>query len=429
MADVISTLFGITPRQAELQRREEDLGLGGLFAAATLNPYASPNVQNAYLKQQQAQFALGSLGARGLGSLFGLQDPEVKRAADIESILSQTQEELGENLSNPEVLFPTLVNKLQAAGYGREAAIAAMEGQKAIQDYRLSGAKMQTEQAKTNLNLVKTQKEIIEMQTPKMTTVPAGASVIDAEGNLLFTAPKDKSVRNKVLPPGAILVDDEGNEIARGRDPIGRGSGVINAGTSNEPPTKLRPGETWNPQTGKVEAVEGSELWQKQNTASTKAYKSALSVISKSQEATKKLNALLDPKEQKGFELNFGGYNAYATRMLPAARDFNKRLDSIKSELKSAGLELMRQGGSIGTMTEKEWPIVEQMINTISPELSEPRAREVIQEIIDRFTRMAEFAADIYDTEWNGSQFYKPLPKDSSSQPQTADEYLKGLGL
>ena len=150
MADVISTLFGITPRQAELQRREDDLGLGGIFAAATLNPYAAPSVQNAYLKQQQAQFALGSMGAKGLGSLFGLQDPEVKKAADIESILSQTQEELGEDLSNPEVLFPALVNKLQAAGYGREATMAAMQGQKAIQDYRLSRAQIGKEEAQAN---------------------------------------------------------------------------------------------------------------------------------------------------------------------------------------------------------------------------------------------------------------------------------------
>lgn len=168
MADIISTLFGVSPQQAKDQRLNRDLDLGGLFAAATVNPYAAPSVQNAYMKQQQAQFGLGGMAARGAAGLFGFQDPEVKKASDIENILTQTQEELGpEGLSNPELLFPAIVDKLSQAGYGREAAQAAMQGQQVIQEYRLAGAKVATEGATaqekataSQLNVAKTVKEL-----------------------------------------------------------------------------------------------------------------------------------------------------------------------------------------------------------------------------------------------------------------------------
>jgi len=161
--NIIAGLFGLTPQVLQQQQLQRGTDLGGLFAAATMNPYAAPSVQNAYLKQQQAQFALGDLGARKLGGLFGLQDPEVKKAAAFESILAETQQELGpEGLQNPELLYSTLATKLANAGLQREATMVAMEGQKAIQDYRLSGAKMATEQAQQQKALIQARREQVE---------------------------------------------------------------------------------------------------------------------------------------------------------------------------------------------------------------------------------------------------------------------------
>jgi two-component sensor histidine kinase len=68
-------------------------------------------------------------------------------------------------------------------------------------------------------------------------------------------------------------------------------------------------------------------------------------------------------------------------------------------------------------MTEREWPIVEELINTISPQLSEPRAKQVFQEIIDRFKSMENASVDFYETEWRDSDFYKPLTKNKKDDP------------
>ena len=184
--NIVAGLFGLTPQVIEQQQLKRGQDLGGLFAAATMNPYATPSVQNAYLAQQGAQFALGDLGARKLGGLFGIQDPELKKAAAFESILAETQQELGpEGLQNPELLYGTLASKLANAGLQREATMIAMEGQKAIQDYRLSGAKMATEQAQLAKAQQEKQPEIVRLQQARLAAIEAGdletAAVIEAQ--------------------------------------------------------------------------------------------------------------------------------------------------------------------------------------------------------------------------------------------------------
>jgi len=138
--DLVNSLFGLPPQeQLRQQQLSRDVGLGGLFAAATVNPYAAPSVQDAYLKQQQAQFALGSMGARGLGSLFGFKDPELQRVSTLEGILQGVSEEV--DINNPVQFYPTLQKRLQEAGFSQEAAQVGMAGQEAIQNFALNQAK------------------------------------------------------------------------------------------------------------------------------------------------------------------------------------------------------------------------------------------------------------------------------------------------
>lgn len=149
MADIVTSLFGLTPlrQEAEMFNRAQDLDLGTLIGQATVNQYAPLERQRAYIAQQGAQAALGGAAVRALGGLFGLQDPMLKRATQLESILGETQAELGEMANDPTQFYPTLQNKLINAGFTREATMAGMAGQKAIQDFGLAQAKIGTEQA------------------------------------------------------------------------------------------------------------------------------------------------------------------------------------------------------------------------------------------------------------------------------------------
>jgi hypothetical protein len=145
MADIVSSLFGLPRQEIEQQARARDLELGSLYGNAIINPYGDPQAQQMLAKQQASQFALGGALTRGLGGMFGLQTPELKRATDYESILQSTQQELGEEVNNPAALYPALQQKLAQAGFTREAMQVGMVGQKAMQESGLNQAKITNE--------------------------------------------------------------------------------------------------------------------------------------------------------------------------------------------------------------------------------------------------------------------------------------------
>jgi len=174
----------------------------------------------------------------------------------------------------------------------------------------------------------------------------------------------------------------------------------------------LQKGETWNPETQRVEAVKGSKLYIDQNSKQNKDLQTLKGVNTKTEQALAKIDEIIDPKNASAFAGNFGGYNAYASQMLPGENsNLRKKIDSFKSNMKAVGLELMRSGGSIGTMTEKEWPIVEQMIGALDPVMGEEDARIAFQKIKARMQRIADDANEIYDNNWSDTQYYAPDKK------------------
>lgn len=169
MADIVSSLFGLTPmqEQAELTSRQRNYDLGTLIGQAGTTGFMTPTQSQNYVNRQAAQSALAGTALRGIGGLFGLQDPQLKRATQLEGILGQTQQELGEAVNNPAVFYPELQRRLAEGGFGREAMQVSQVAQKAIQDYGVSQATRQAQMAtaqekmtQSQLNVAKTFKEL-----------------------------------------------------------------------------------------------------------------------------------------------------------------------------------------------------------------------------------------------------------------------------
>lgn len=142
MADIVSSLFGLSPREQYSKDRQQEFeaqarSVSGMYD----NQY---DRQNAYLGSK-----LGSLIGQGVGNLFGLQDPALKRMSGLEGVLQEAQQELGQDMADPTKLYPTLANKLQQRGFGREAAMVSMQGQEAINQYNLNRAKLDNENAQS----------------------------------------------------------------------------------------------------------------------------------------------------------------------------------------------------------------------------------------------------------------------------------------
>jgi hypothetical protein len=102
------------------------------------------------------------------------------------------------------------------------------------------------------------------------------------------------------------------------------------------------------------------------------------------------------------------------------AADFKGMLNTFKSNMKSAGLELMRAGGSIGAMTEKEWPIVEAEMASLDGWMTEENARNVMRNVIARLDRIKKSSEKVYDMTWGETQFH-PKNKTAPSADATPD--------
>jgi len=201
---------------------------------------------------------------------------------------------------------------------------------------------------------------------------------------------------------------------------------TLKSSTKSDAP-RLKLGERWNPDTQMAEAIPGSDLYQLQKSRHGKDYGTAQSINTSMDTSIGKIDEILDPKNTDAFNSNFGGYNAMATQFLPgASTDMRKKIEGLKSDLKMTGLNAIRAGGSIGAMTEKEWPIVEGMIARIDPTLSEEAARAELQKVKAYMERIRNNATDIYMTEWQGSPHYKGL--GGPAKPDAAPPPAKPAG-
>ena len=204
-------------------------------------------------------------------------------------------------------------------------------------------------------------------------------------------------------------------EARLARQPVG-GAGA------EGPPTKLKQGERWNAELQRVEAVPGSELFQKQKKVHGKDFDVVKSTAYETALGRGKIDKLLDPKNESEFNNLFGGYAAYATGRLPGkTATLRTELNSLKSNLKTAGKRIISAAGSgaIGQITEREWPILESMIGELVPEMDAPGARDKLTEIRSQLDKMENLARESYDETWGGSQYYANIP-ESSAAPTVA---------
>ena len=185
----------------------------------------------------------------------------------------------------------------------------------------------------------------------------------------------------------------------------------------------LQKGERWNAEEERVDAVPGTKIYIEQSQKHAKSKQAYDTTNLKVNQMNEKIAEILSDKNANAFAGNFGGYNAYATRMLAGENsNLRKKIESFKSNMKGVGLELIRSGGSIGQMTEKEWPIVEQMLGSIDSVLTVEDARIEFGKIQARINNILDNAAGIYQDEWSNTQYYKPTKGKDNKRTLTGQD-------
>lgn len=74
------------------------------------------------------------------------------------------------------------------------------------------------------------------------------------------------------------------------------------------------------------------------------------------------------------------------------AAQVDNLLSEFKSGVKKTGLDLVRQGGGIGAMSEKEWPIVEGMVADINPKAGKDAVVSQMQKVLAKVDQVRQNA-------------------------------------
>lgn len=176
----------------------------------------------------------------------------------------------------------------------------------------------------------------------------------------------------------------------------------------------LKPGYAWDPQDQmKQVPAPGGPAWRDLSSKHAGDLQTLGTLDETTQAASATIDRILDPKKKAwGFEPNFGGYNAVVSQYLPGqTQDTRNDLENLKSTLKTYGLGLIRgSSGAVGSITEREWPILEKQIESLSPLMSEGEAKSALERIQARMGGMRQRALSLYKQEWGDSPFYKVDP-------------------
>lgn len=209
----------------------------------------------------------------------------------------------------------------------------------------------------------------------------------------------------------------------RGQDMVDARAKATADAAAVAPPVKLKPGERINPTTGAIEATPGSAEFIKQSKSHGADYATLKGIQAQSKLATDKIDSLLDPKNKSAFSNLFGGYNAYVSQLFSGeTANLKSRLDSLKDNLKTAGLQLIKQGSgqSIGQITQTEWPILERMISKLDPTLTEQEAALRLGEIKTFMEQLETRAREQYEVTWGETQFKKDVSGGGAAPPAGA---------
>lgn len=128
-------LFGMYDPAAILQQRNEQLGK---------EAYMASQGGGAYAPLLNAAYRLGDVAGAGIGKLFGLEDPVLKKAALADEATKAVQG-MDIDMSDPKQLYPALIKQLQVRGLS-DMALPLV---KQYQDALSAESRMKYEQAMT----------------------------------------------------------------------------------------------------------------------------------------------------------------------------------------------------------------------------------------------------------------------------------------
>ena len=369
MDNVVESIFGLSP--AQIQQRQNV----GMMTAA--NNYAS---QDPLQRAAASMFAGGGMLAGAGAQAAGMMTPEMQQAQMRQSVMAS-----GGDLTTSEGL------KAKAAQFAQ-----AGDQQTAMKLVMLAQKKNQEELAAQATQSRMTLEEARARQADAMAEKLANPAAVEskqtndiqeyeyAKKNGYTGSFAQWMTRNAKMKSGSVDGD-------------------------SPPQSMLQKDQRWVKKDGQwvAEIIPGTKTDQKLKGDFATDQDAYNTLVDSTKTGKAKIAAILSPENASGFSSMFGGYNAkYVTQYMSGnTAAVKQKLETLKSELKAAGLSIMRSGGGVGQITEKEWAIMEKLIDSIDPLMDEKDARNVLTGISETLDTALIKGKRKFETEWADSRY------------------------
>jgi hypothetical protein len=185
-------------------------------------------------------------------------------------------------------------------------------------------------------------------------------------------------------------------------------------------PVQLQKGERWNPEKQRVEAVPGSQTYNKQKSTQAKDYSSAKNAVRELEKVRGTVKAL---KETTGYQKAMGTgaimSNVPNTPLstFTGAYDFQTKYKNLKGAVATLGRAAASLQGKLGNMAVQEWKTVSDAIANLDLEsMSSAQLDDQLEIITNDLTALDAQVRDAYEKEWGDTQFYNPLEGEGPAE-------------
>ena len=201
-------------------------------------------------------------------------------------------------------------------------------------------------------------------------------------------------------------------EYKREKDAADRAASAAVA-SGEAPPVQLQKGERWNPEKQRVEAVPGSQTYNKQKSTQSKDYGAATNALRELDKVNKVVKELKDTtgyQKAAGTGVIMSNLPNTPLSSVTGAYDFQTKYKNLKGSVATLGRAAASLQGKLGNMAVQEWKLVSDAIANLDLDSMDADVLDAQLDIIANDIMALEAQVrDAYENEWSGTQFYSPL--------------------
>ena len=388
MENIVESLFGLSPWQVQQQQN------------AGMDAYASNQASKSLLQRSSENYGrAGGMFAQAGAEAMGMVNPQVEQAKQRQAMLgglepnAESIRQRALQISDPKLKFQLLAYANQLDEKEQAKKLAAAQLKNAIDPSAKPARKDFTAESWKVYERTGKQSDLVEAAVESKQTNDIQEYEY-AKKNGYTGSFAQWMTRNAKMKSGSVDGD-------------------------SPPQSMLQKDQRWVKKDGQwvAEIIPGTKTDQKLKGDFATDQDAYNTLVDTTKTGKAKIAAILSPENEKGFKGMFGGYNAkYGTQYMSGnTAAVKQKLETLKSELKAAGLAIMRSGGGVGQITEKEWAIMEKLIDSVDPLMDEKDARNVLKSISEQLDTALIKGKRKFETEWADSRYAKPKSSASVS--------------